>query len=604
LSVNSSNLLELKNISFSKNNIDIINNLNFDIRSGEIHAIVGDRGTGKSSLGLIMGLYERPDKGSIFWKGNKISFSYFKPVKNPGIQIIHQHEGLIDYFTVAENLFIPEKIFRPLPFKGRKKMIMEAESLIHGHGFSIDPLSTFQSLTMSEKVVVDFLRCIYRKPELLILDETLEKFTGKDLDQIILLLKELSEKGMAIICISHRIDDIYNLARKVSIIRDGKILLTDATKNIDRLNLIKMCYTQITRNKKSEDINKEFYQLLRYNEAILKNLPIALIVTDDQNNIKMINDQGQNFFDTEPDKYLDQPMSSIITDSDSLKQIQNCFNIKKETSIIHQNISDVMTNIKIFPIFDGTFPIGNITIIEDITDQEKMRQRVNLSENLASLGLLAAGVAHEINNPLEIIYNYLSFLRMYPDRKQSLDAVKQLEEEIDGIKHIVSNLVSFSGSKEQHPEIFDVNDLIEQTLKLLKPAAKERNIQYSSLYTTGELLICANKTEIRQVLMNIIRNSFEVLKSAGKMHIETKIIEEQAIILISDNGPGINVKDSDHIFLPFYSTKKNENNNNLGLGLPMSYGIVKKYKGELSYRNMEDKGCEFIIKLPLVTDKI
>ena len=600
--MNDLNLLELKNISFSKNNIDIIKNLDFEIKSGEIHAIVGDRGTGKSSLGLIMGLYEQADKGTVSWKGSKITFSYFKPVKNPGIQIIHQHEGLIDYFTVAENIFIPEKIFRPLPFRGRKKMILEAEKLIHDHGFSIDPLCTFQSLTMSEKVVVDFLRCIYRKPELLILDETLEKLTGKDLDQIIILLKELSDKGMAIICISHRIDDIYNLARKVSIIRDGKILLTDATKNIDRLNLIKMCYTQITRNKKSEDINKEFYQLLRYNEAILKNLPIALIVTDDQNNIKMINDQGQNFFNTKPDIYLDQPMSSIITDSDSLNQIQKCFNIKKETSLIHQNISDVMTNIKIFPIFDGTFPIGNITIIEDITDQEKMRQRVNLSENLASLGLLAAGVAHEINNPLEIIYNYLSFLRMYPDRQQSLDAVKQLEEEIDGIKHIVSNLVSFSGSKEHHPEIFDVNFLIEQTLTLLKPAAKERNIQYSSSYKNNELLICANRTEIRQVLLNLIRNSFEVLKSTGKMNIETRIVDENAIILIRDNGPGINIKDSEQIFLPFYSTKKSENSNNLGLGLPMSYGIIKKYNGRLTFQNLKDRGCEFRIVLPLAKD--
>ena len=231
-----------------------------------------------------------------------------------------------------------------------------------------------------------------------------------------------------------------------------------------------------------------------------------------------------------------------------------------------------------------------------------MRQRVNLSENLASLGLLAAGVAHEINNPLEIIYNYLSFLRMYPDRKQSLEAVLQLEEEIDGIKHIVSNLVSFSGNKGQHPEIFDVNYLIEQTLTLLKPAAKERNIQCSSLYSTGELLICANKTEIRQVLMNIIRNSFEVLKTAGEMHIETKVIDEQVIILISDNGPGINIKDSENIFLPFYSTKKNENNNNLGLGLPMSYGIVKKYNGELTFRNLEEQGCEFMISLPLAND--
>ncbi len=591
-------LLELDNVSLIKDHVQIIKEINLKIYAGEIHALVGDRGTGKSSIGNLLAFNLRPTGGTVYWKGQPVSNKSFIFSKNPPIQIVYQDDGLIDYFSVAENMFLPEQIFRPLPFLGRKKMIIQANEFIQQNGFSIDPLSTFRSLTMSEKVVVTFLRSIYRDPEVLILDESLEKLTGKDLDQVLYLLKNLAAQGMAIVCISHRIDDIYNLAKKVSVIRDGRNLLTDATKNIDRLNLIKMCYTQITRNKQSEDINKEFYQLLRYNEAILKNLPITLIVTDDQNNIKMVNDQGQSFFNLLPEQYLNQPISSVIKDEEALHQIRRCFNQKQESSIYHQQIADVIANIKIYPIFDGTFPIGNITIIEDITEQEKMRQRVNLSENLASLGLLAAGVAHEINNPLEIIYNYLSFLRMNPERDQAIKAVEQLEEEIDGIKHIVSNLVSFSGNKPHDSDHFDINNMIRQTLTLLSPAAEERGITCSSSSSEPELFINANASEIRQVLLNLIKNSFEVLDKNGILHIETNKDEVNAIIKIRDNGPGITAENPEQIFLPFYSTKKHDSNN-LGLGIPMSYGIIKKYKGELTFQNLPDGGCEFIVSMPV-----
>jgi signal transduction histidine kinase/ABC-type branched-subunit amino acid transport system ATPase component len=595
--VNEKPLLELRGISFFKEKLQVFNDLNFKLYSGEIHALVGDRGTGKSSLGLIMSLNEQPEDGSVLWKGRRMLYHYLKPMKNPGIQIVYQNDGLIDYFTVAENMFLPENIFRPFPFSSRKKLILLADAFIRELGFDIDPLRTFQDLSMSERVVVNILRSLYRKPELLILDEALEKLTGKDLDRVIFLLKKHAEEGMAVFCISHKIDDIYNLARKITIIRDGKILLTDSSKNIDRLNLIKMCYTQVTRNKESEDISKEFYQLLRYNEAILKNLPISLIVTDDRNHIKMINDQGQSFFNVTSEQYLNQPMSSIVTDDEALVQIQRCFNKREESSIFHQTISSIIANIKIYPIFDGTFPIGNITIIEDITDQEKMRQRVNLSENLASLGLLAAGVAHEINNPLEIIYNYLNFLRMNPDHGQTLTAVNHLEEEIDGIKLIVSNLVSFSGDRQHLCESFDINLLLSQTLTLLRPAAKDKNIICSFSSTETELFLYANKTEIRQVLLNLIKNSFEVLIFGGAIHIETERQKDKAVMRIRDNGPGVTPDIAEQVFLPFFSTKKNEGNN-MGLGLPMSYGIVKKYNGDLTFRNLNDHGCEFIMTLP------
>lgn len=591
-------IVELRHVSYTLKGRTIIHDVDLTLYEGEIHAFIGDRGTGKSTLARLIALIDQPTEGRVVWRGREIRGIHYRSLTTPRIQFLHQEEGLIDYFCVAENLFLPEKVFRTFPFASHRKMAVKAGELISQYGFTIDPLQPVSTLNMSERTIISLLRCIYRDPEIIILDETLEKLSGIDYDKVINILRDLAAQGVAIICISHRIDDIYNIARNVSVIREGRILLTDSTKNIDRLNLIKMCYTQITRNKESEDINREFYQLLRYNEAILKNLPITLIVTDDQDHIKMINDQGQSFLQIQPDQYLDRPISRLFPQRETCEEIEALLREHHESRLFNKVIADVVVNLRTYPIFDGKFRIGSIIIIEDITEQEQLRHRMNLSENLASLGLLAAGVAHEINNPLEIIYNYLSFLRMNPKKGLALETVDQLEEEIDGIKHIVSNLVSFSGNKVHGTELFSINDLIKQTLTLLTPAAKERGITclFSSL--ADDIQIHANRTEIRQVLLNLIKNSFEVLGAGGKVSISVELAQDQLFMRIMDDGPGITTDNPDQIFLPFYSTKKGETNN-LGLGIPMSYSIVKKYQGELTYRNLPEGGCEFLVVLPL-----
>ena len=593
-------LVELKDVSFRNDDNDILEEINIRIFPGEIHAIVGDRGVGKSTLGRILAFHDMPTKGLRYWKNSPTKNRFSRFSANTSAQMVYQSEGLIDYFTVAENMFIPEQVFKPFPFSSRRRMIELADSFIRKHGFSIDPTALYRSLNLSQKVVVSFLRCVFREPELIVLDESLERLNGLDLDRTLELIYSLSSAGTAIVCISHRIDDIYNLAENVSILRGGRILLQSPLSDIDRLNLIKMCYTQVSRNQETEDINKEFYQLLRFNEAILKKLPVSLLVTDEQDKIKLANDHAVEYFSLTGGKYLNQPLSSIIDDEKTVEKIMKCFNQNTESSLIHEMINNKTSNIKIYPIFDGTFPIGNITIIEDTTEIEKMRQRISLSDNLASLGLLAAGVAHEINNPLEIIYNYLSFLQRNPNKQKTIEVSKKLEEEMDGIKQIVSTLVSFSGDKQIKHEYFNVNDLVEQTVTLLKPAARKRNINCDFFAEEEDLQFYATKSEIRQVLLNLLKNSFEVLVNGGSIKIRTCRENEYIIVVISDDGPGITVEDPEQIFLPFYSTKKSDNNHNLGLGLPISYGIVSKYKGDLSFRNVEGGGCEFRMQLPVI----
>jgi signal transduction histidine kinase len=245
--------------------------------------------------------------------------------------------------------------------------------------------------------------------------------------------------------------------------------------------------------------------------------------------------------------------------------------------------------------------IGHIIVIEDITEYDHLQKQVMLSEKLASVGLLAAGVAHEINNPLEIIYNYLSYMK-YNFHGQALhQAIDHVHEEISDIATIVSNLHAFSDHKQSVNEDIDMNDLIENMLNLVRHHAKDREITIHFERYEDEILITANKNEIKQVILNLLKNSFEAMPSGGEIFIKTSLVAEDGSNVVQlqfhDSGPGICDTNPENIFLPFYSTKQGSENN-LGLGLSVSYGIIQKYHGTIAVKNIDGSGCQFIIQFP------
>jgi signal transduction histidine kinase len=260
-----------------------------------------------------------------------------------------------------------------------------------------------------------------------------------------------------------------------------------------------------------------------------------------------------------------------------------------------------VNNVKTFPVFDGYNVIGTIIIVEDMTEYDRLQKQLILSEKLASVGLLAAGVAHEINNPLEIISNYLSYLKYThpePDIHQSIDKVRG---EIDYISKIVSNLVTFSDHGRRSGERVDVNGVIGEILDLLRYNAEYQHIDVVFLRDEDELPFLGDEDQLKQVLLNLIKNSFEATPQGGEIKISTGRGEsggnETTRIVFEDNGPGIDAEDPNTVFLPFFSTKS-RSKKQLGLGLSISYRIVESFGGEMSVENLQEGGCRFTIDLP------
>ena len=601
-------LLKLKDISLKYDQFRALNHIDLSIGYSEIHAIVGEHGAGKSSLGMVISGILKSDFGRITFEGRTFSSLTLKHALKLGIEMVYQELCLNTNFTVAENLFFANKTINAFGWNSKKRLLNAAEHLLAAYNFDIDPSMPLKHLNLSDRAIVDILKHIYPQPKLLILDEALEKLAIPALNKMIEILKDLKRNGMSILFITHRIDDMYNFADRVSVIKNGEVLLVDNVKNIDKINLIKMTYTQISDGKTGENLNREFYQLLRYNEAILRNLPANLIIVDNERQIKMINDYCKQYFQLQKTSYLDLPLRQFFSDSNSrvLEILNNAFSSNKETISyevpIEINGKRFMNNIKTLPIYDGTFLIGYIILIEDITEYNHIQKQMILSEKLASVGLLAAGVAHEINNPLEIIYNSLKYLKYNVYEHELREAVDDIQKEMTSIANIVSNLHSFSDDRQSTNEDIAVNNLIDNILKLIEFHAEDKHINIRFRPHRTDLFIPANKNEIKQVLLNLFKNSFEAMPSGGEIFIETAPIlhDDRHMIQIrfQDTGHGIDDDNPDNIFLPFYSTKEGAENN-LGLGLSVSYGIIKKYHGTIRVENIEGAaGCRFIINIP------
>jgi PAS domain S-box-containing protein len=598
--------LELRDISLWYDSLRALQSINLEIKEAEVHAIVGEHGAGKTSLCLVLGGYLRPHSGKLILSGKTLDALSPRRALAYGIEMVTQQNPLLDNFTVTENLFLDNRGIAAHPFINHRKHTRMADAYLRRFDFKLDPGVLLKTMKLSDRVLVDILKHLVRTPRLLILDEALQKLTAPNCAKMMQCLTELKQRGMSILFVTHRIDDIYNFADKVSIIKNGEILITDSVKKIDKINLIKLAYTQISTKEGLENANREFYQLLKYNEAVLKHLPVNLIVVDRLHTVKLINEYAKKYFGIEKTTYRNTPVRQLFTfDSQKASDLlrHGLSSGKSQTFYgfsLRRGSAESIVNIKIHPIFDETFLIGSSIIVEDITDRERLREQMVLSEKLASIGLLSAGVAHEINNPLEIIYNYTRYLKFHAKRGRVLATVNNLEEELKSISQIVSSLISFSDSTKEHMEQVDINELIAGIINMVKYNAKYRRIVIGFQKRKEPLWLRINKTEFRQVILNLVKNSFEAMPEGGHLTITTRERKQEVSscveIVLQDTGCGIqNVND---IFLPFYSTKKGVNGH-LGLGLSVSYGIVKKHHGSISVRNRPGRrGCQFTVQIP------
>jgi signal transduction histidine kinase/ABC-type branched-subunit amino acid transport system ATPase component len=603
--------ITLRKVSYDYGTYPVLRDTSLKVCCGEIHAVVGEHGTGKSTIAHILSGFFNPKSGSLSINGQVELKLNRKKARELGIYYVSQQNPLIEEFAVWENIILDEKssVFPLQTRKGQQKKVNDFLKSLDAE-FNLDLAKPIKQLGLSDLVLVDILKALYKNPTLLIIDEALEKLNATSLHKIHSLLRQRKENGMGVLFITHRIDDIFFFADKVSIIRDGTVFATEDADKIDRIALIKLAYTQIT-DSLQKLTRQSFTELLKFNETILNDLPVNLILINTDEEIKLVNKQAAELF---PEGRILEDSTELTEllgskNSDVLNQIRPALQKGKEKKYFNMRLYTekiaTLNNITLFPIREGKKLIGTILIIEDITSYEELRKKMQLSENLASVGILASGVAHEINNPLEIIHYYLENIRFNNQNEAIASSLVSIEEEVEDISKIIGNLVALSPGKENEAvQVFDLVKTIKDICNLIDYEARKRKISLNIDTGKSEILINADKLEIKQVVLNLIKNSFEALKEKGTVLVQCRAEKENNIVLIkiSDSGPGLPEEELQSIFLPFFSSKTGDTN--LGMGLSICHSIIEKHQGSIIAENEKDGGLCMSIELPLYSNTI
>src|SRR5688500_18751466 len=214
-------VLELRGITKQFPGVLANDHVDFDLVPGEVHALLGENGAGKSTLmNIVYGLY-KPDDGEILLKGKRVGFSSSKDAIRSGIGMVHQHFMLIPVMSVSENIILAEEPTQAglLDYDAAEKRVKE---LADSFNFHIDPNAKIENIGVGQEQRVEILKALYRRADILILDEPTAVLTPQEAVELFGILRTLTREGMAIIIISHKLNEVLDIADRVTVLRRGQ----------------------------------------------------------------------------------------------------------------------------------------------------------------------------------------------------------------------------------------------------------------------------------------------------------------------------------------------------------------------------------------------
>jgi hypothetical protein len=261
---------------------------------------------------------------------------------------------------------------------------------------------------------------------------------------------------------------------------------------------------------------------------------------------------------------------------------------------------EVTVNVAIAPLVarDGSC-IGRLVILDDITEREELERKLVQADKLSSIGLLAAGVAHEVNTPLAVISTYAQMLaKQVAGDEQKSKLLDKIARQTFRASEIVNSLLNFSRTSSTAFEDIDLNRVLRETLTLLEHQFQKSSINVESDLETDLPLIRGNAGKLQQVFLNLFINARDAMESGGTLRVTTKPDAVGVQVEVSDSGPGIPRENLARIFDPFFTTKGARKGT--GLGLSVSYGIVEEHGGVIEVESKAGEGTVFRLEFPAV----
>ena len=219
-------VLRMIGISKSFPGVRALDHVDLDLNASEVHALAGENGAGKSTLMKILSGVYRADEGEIWLRGEKVTVSGPRAMIKAGVSVIYQELNLVPYLSVAENIFLGREPRRPGGFIDWKKMRQEVNALLEPFGLSLDPRARVNSLGPAYQQVVEIAKALSLRSDILVMDEPTAALTGREVDRLFEVIRGLRSSGVSVIYISHRLQEIKQVADRVTVLRDGRRIVT------------------------------------------------------------------------------------------------------------------------------------------------------------------------------------------------------------------------------------------------------------------------------------------------------------------------------------------------------------------------------------------
>lgn len=233
-------LVEMRNISKAFSGNRVLENVDFEVLPGEIHALMGENGAGKSTLiKILTGIYER-DAGTVHVKGKEVHFSNPKEAEKAGIAVIHQELNIIPQLTVSENMFLGKELTNGFGVLKTKEMKEKTTEYMNRLGISIDPDVEAGKLSVGQQQMIEIARAVAANTEVLIMDEPTAALTDREIETLFKVINSLKSQGVGIVYISHRMEEIFEICDRISILRDGQFIGTKKIKETNFDEVVQM----------------------------------------------------------------------------------------------------------------------------------------------------------------------------------------------------------------------------------------------------------------------------------------------------------------------------------------------------------------------------
>jgi len=377
-----------------------------------------------------------------------------------------------------------------------------------------------------------------------------------------------------------------------------------------------------------EDVQNYFLRLAQekgFLETVFNAIHEGIIVTDSNGRVSYLNDAACKLFGLKATDAIGRRLDESVRGLDWKSLSQSGGPLSRDIQVFYPE--NRFINFYIVPLMiesrnsvvakgDSTWPestlpasgqqVGHVMILRDITESRRTTQQVIESERLNALTLLAAGVAHEIGNPLNSLHIHLQLLErkaMELDQnaktefQQSIDIARSEVRRLDSI--VTQFLRAIRPSHPQlHPE--NVNTIVDEAVRFFSPEIQDRDMVVEQELRADLPLVQLDREQMKQAFYNVIKNSIEAMKRFGTLHIRTDLDDTYVIISFTDTGSGMSAENLSHVFEPYFTTKPS----GTGLGLLIVRRIVREHGGELSIESSPGQGVTLAIRLPYVEKRI